>query len=593
MIFSAPQRQDVAQEFTWNLERIYITSHDWEQDAHQLAILLPQLVALRGTLSHDAASLLRALRLRDQIGMKMEKLVVFAKLCYDEDRTNAASQILYDQATSLKTKVATTTAFFIPEVLAIDELRLQEFMSTDTELRVYAHYVDALVHQKRHRCSEDEELLLAQVGEILATPRRLFERINVFPQSIHDSTGKEYPSGLYAEHPDRELRHQAFKAFYMAYGEQQKVYAEALFSHMKTRQFLAQIRGYSSVVEMVLSEQYLPIQVYDNVLTVMQHNRKLYQRYLRLRKRLLGLHELHVYDLTVPLVPQGNLIIPFDEAKGMITRSFNMMGDEYLQVVLTLLNDRYLDVAVNTGKVYGSYGGAIYGSSPFALLSYRQHLSDVYTLAHEVGHAVHASIAQRHQPFVYANLSTPSGFLAEIAANVHEMLLTRYLLNTMTEKTARLAVLSRVLDAYQTAFFVPMLYAEFEQTIYHATEEGAFLTAEYFNATFKETMQQQYGSEVVVDEVASLRWCSSALLYETFYAYQYATGVSAAAALVQQMLNEGQPAVDRYHTYQRAGLSDYGLNTLKKAGVDMSISAPIQQALVLFESYLDEVEKLL
>jgi oligoendopeptidase F len=244
------------------------------------------------------------------------------------------------------------------------------------------------------------------------------------------------------------------------------------------------------------------------------------------------------------------------------------------------------------GKAPGSYAGAIYGSLPFVFLSYRERLADVYTLTHELGHALHTSFAQKQQPFVYANLSTPGGFLAEVASNVHEMLLTQYLLKTAIEKQTRLAALGRVLDAYQTAFFVPMLYAQFEYAMYHAAEAGQALTAEYLNSTFMESMKRQYGTEIVLDEVSAVRWSFSAHLYESFYSFQYATGVAIAASLVQQMLREGEPSINRYHDFLRSGKSGDSLHLLEDAGVDMLTPEPIKQAITLFESYLEEMESL-
>jgi oligoendopeptidase F len=591
-------RQEVPREFTWNLEDMYATNECWEEDFARVTSLIPQLSAFAGTLSRDATTLLQALQLRDQIGEILERVLVYALMRRDEENTNSTAQAMADRAISLARRVATATAFIEPEILAIPQDRLAAFIQSEPGLTIYRHYLDEITRRRAHVRSAEIESLLAEAGEIGLTPSQIFRMLfdaDLKLPLIHDADGHEVEltKGNYRqflESPDRTVRREAFEEMHSTFRKQQNTLAATLAAQVKTNLFFARARGYPSARAAILDQTNIPVSVYDNLLTTVNRHLHLLHRYLRLRKRLLQLDELHMYDLYVPIIPDVDCHITFPEATRIVEQALSILGPDYTQALRNAFASRWIDVYENAGKTSGAYSWGAYGSHPFILLNYQDNLDSMFTLAHEMGHAMHSFYTWRTQPFIYSSYTI---FVTEVASTLNEVLLTAHLLKEWTDPTLRRYLINHALESFRTTLYRQTLFAEFEHIIHLYAEQGGALTPEYLCTTFKELNERYYGPVSVIDDLVDIEWARIPHFYTSFYVYQYATGISAATALAQQILTEGQPAIARYRRFLEAGSSDYSINLLRDAGVDISSPEPIQQALNVFERYLDEMEQLI
>lgn len=591
------KRHEVPQEYTWNLETIYPAVSGWEQDFAQVESMLPKLAAFQGTLARGAAQLLGALRLRDEIGLIMGKLLAYAHMRKDEDNTNSTNQALNDRATMLATRAHGTEAFMEPEILALPAGALDQMRAQEPGLAAYGHHLDDLLRQKAHVRSAEVETLLAEVGEVARGPGQIFGMLNnadiKFP-AVRNAEGDEVELTKgrfiqFMESPDRRVRKDAFAALYGTYRGHLHTIAATLAASVKKDVFFARSRRYSSALEAALSGNNIPVAVYRNLISTVDRNLPALHRYLRLRKRLLGLDELHMYDLYTPLVRDVDRKIDYAEACRQVTDAVAPLGADYQAVVREAIADRWIDVYESEGKTSGAYSGGAYATRPFILLNHEDNLNSVFTLAHELGHSLHSYYTRRNQPHVYGYYTI---FVAEVASTLNEALLTQHLLRQTTDESMRMYIINHNLEAFRATLYRQTLFAEFELLIHEQVEKGQPLTAGALSQLYYELNQKYYGSEVAVDRDIELEWARIPHFYTPFYVYQYATGISAATALAQQVVQEGQPAVARYLDFLQSGSSDYSINLLRGAGVDMATPGPVQQALDVFSSLLDEMENL-
>jgi oligoendopeptidase F len=591
------QRQEIAKEFTWNLEDLYPTNERWEEDYARVSSLLPQVSAYAGTLSRDAATLLQALRLRDQINESLERVFIYALMRRDEENTNSAAQAMADRAIALASRVATATAFVAPEILAIPQDRLDAFLQSEPDLRLYEHQLDEIRRRSAHVRSAEVESLLAETGEMGNSPGQIFRMLfdaDLELPPIHDADGREVglTKGNYRqflESPNRDVRREAFEAMHSTFRAYQNTFAATLAAQTKADLFLARARGYQSAREAALDQTNIPVSVYDNLLATVNQNLHLLHRYVRLRKRLLRLDELHMYDLYVPIIPDVDYHVTFPEATRIVEQALAVLGADYARELRNGFGSRWIDVYENTGKTSGAYSWGAYGSHPFVLLNYQDTLDSMFTLAHEMGHAMHSFYTWRTQPFPYAGYTI---FVTEVASTLNEALLTAYLLKEWPDPALRRYIINHALESFRTTLYRQTLFAEFEHTIHAHGEQGGALTPAYLCTTFKELNERYYGPDTVVDDLTDIEWARIPHFYTSFYVYQYATGISAANALSHQILTEGEPAIARYRRFLEAGSSNYSIDLLRDAGVDMTSPEPIQQALNVFSHYLDEMEQL-
>jgi len=591
-------RQETVKEFTWSLEDMYATTDQWEDDFARVSALLPQLAAFAGTLNRDGATLLQALRLHDQLGEMLGRLFTYALMRRDEDNTNSAAQAMADRAISLANRAASATSFIEPEILAIPQDQLMAFMQSEPGLALYKHHLDEITRRRAHVRSAEVEALLAATGEMHNAPGQIFRMLfdaDLKLPPVHDTENNEVEltKGNYRqflESPQRAVRREAFMAMHTAFRDQRNTFAATLAAQVKANLFYASARGYPSAREAVLDQTNIPVSVYDNLLDTVNRNLHILHRYMRLRKRLLQLDKLHMYDLYVPIVADVDYHVTFPEAAEIVGQALSTLGEDYAHALRDAFASRWIDVYENAGKTSGAYSWGAYGSHPYVLLNYQDNLDSMFTLAHEMGHAMHSFYTWQVQPFTYSNYTI---FVTEVASTLNEALLTAHLLKEWQDPALRRYIINHALESFRTTLYRQALFAEFEHLIHAYAEHGGALTPEYLCTTFKELNERYYGPDTVVDDLAQFEWARIPHFYTSFYVYQYATGISASTALAQQILTQGQPAVERYRRFLEAGSSDYSINLLREAGVDMSSPEPIQQALNVFDHYLDEMERLI
>ncbi|MCZ0755956.1 oligoendopeptidase F [Anoxybacillus sp. J5B_2022] len=595
---SLPKRSEIPIEETWRLEDIFPTDEAWEQEFQQVKSMIPKLSDYQGRLGESADVLYEALQYQDELSMRIEKLYTYAHMRYDQDTTNSFYQGLNDRITGLYSEASSAMAFIVPEILAIDEAKVKSFLSEKEELKLYEHALDEINRQRPHVLSAQEEALLAQAAEVMAASSNTFGMLNnadlKFPTIIDENGDEvEVTHGRYIrflESEDRRVRHDAFKAVYETYGKYKNTFASTLSGAVKKDNFFARVRRYQSARHAALSNNNIPESVYDNLVDTINKNLHLLHRYVRLRKKVLGVDELHMYDLYAPLVKNVKMEVTYEEAKDYLLKGLAPLGDEYLRIVKEGLENRWVDVRENVGKRSGAYSSGAYGTNPYILMNWQDNVNNLFTLAHEFGHSVHSYYTRKTQPYPYGSYSI---FVAEVASTCNEALLNDYLLKTIDDEKKRLYLLNHYLEGFRGTVFRQTMFAEFEHMIHQKAQEGEALTAESLTSMYYGLNKKYFGNDIVVDEEIGLEWARIPHFYYNYYVYQYATGFSAATALSKQILEEGEPAVNRYIEFLKAGSSDYPIEVLKKAGVDMTTAQPIQEACEVFAQKLEEMEQLL
>ncbi len=592
-----PSRNELAQEYTWNLESIYDDNSRWEKDFELVGERLPGIEAYRGRLSESPKLLLGALKMQDELGIKIEQLYVYSSMRKDEDTTNTLYQGLTNRAMSLYAQVAGAVSFITPEIIALPDEQLQSFLAEEPGLELYRHMIEQILREKAHVRSAEVEEILAQSLEIAMSPEVIYSTFSDadlrFP-TLKDEEGQEIEltKGRFVpllESPDRRVRQDAFEALYDTFGKYSNTLAATYSASVKKDIFNARAHRYNSAREAALNPQNIPLEVYDNLVSTVNANLGLLHRYVALRQKLLGLPDLQMYDLYTPLIPEAKKKVPYPEAVETVLKALSVLGEDYVSEVAQGVRSRWIDVYENVGKTSGAYSSGSYTTQPFILLNYQDTLEDMYTLAHELGHSLHTLYTNRTQPYAYAGYSI---FVAEVASITNEALLTAYLLKGTTDKEVRKYLVNRELEQYRGTLFRQTMFAEFERETHARAEAGQALTPDLLNELYFDLNRRYYGPQMNYDERIRLEWMRIPHFYSAFYVYQYATGISAAASLSRQMLSEGAPAVERYRGFLTTGSSDYPTNLLIGAGVDMTSPKPVQQALDNFAALLNEMEEL-
>ncbi|TME05571.1 MAG: oligoendopeptidase F [Chloroflexi bacterium] len=592
------KRAEIPVEFTWNLESIFPTNDDWERDYQALQQRLPELEALAGTLAQRGQALLTVLQKRDEIYEKLEHLYVYASMRKDEDTTNSTYQGMADRAVQLYVRTSTVSSFIEPEILALPQATLDQFVQETPGLAIYGQQLHDLNRKRAHIRSAEIEAVLAAAGEMAEGPGSVFTMIDnadLKLPTIKDEEGEEVELTkgnyqLFIRSTNRQVRKDVFEGLHRTFLKQRNTIASTLAAQVKADIFYTMQHKYSSCRERALARYNIPVSVYDNLVETVSERIPLLNRYLKLRKRVLQLDQLHMYDLYVPIVEETREEISYQQACDTVVKALTPLGENYVSVLKQGLAQRWIDVFETLGKRGGAYSGGAYGTQPFILLNYQNNRDSMYTLAHELGHSMHSYYTRKYQPYQYGDYTI---FVAEVASTLNEGLLTEHLLKTTSDRALRLAILNHSLEGFRGTLFRQTMFAEFEQQIHSRAEQGEPLTADTLSALFHALNEKYYGGETFIDELIDIEWARIPHFYSSFYVYQYSTGISAASALVQQILHEGKPAVERYLKFLSSGSSDYSIELLKKAGVDMTSPQPVRQALQLFESHLSQMEDLM
>jgi oligoendopeptidase F len=595
MTMSTLKRSEVTQENTWILEDLFKNQQAWDESYNDLKKAYPNVAAYEGKLN-DAQKLKEVFELEDKLSLQIERLYVYAHLHHDEDTTNPTYQALVEKAKKLGVEISEALSFITPEILSLPENELDAFIQ-NPELAEYKFTLEEIKREKAHILTKTEEALLAQVGNLSQAPQNIFSMINnadlKFPK-IKDEHGKEVEltHGSYIqflESTHREVRERAFKAVYATYAKQKNTIAATLSANVNKNMFYSKARKYPSVLEMSLYGDNIPKEVYTNLIDTIHESLPLMHRYMKLRKNLLGVDELHMYDLFAPLVEEYKWDITYDEAKSMVEEGLKPLGENYLKVLRDGFNKRWIDVYENEGKRTGAYSWGAYGTHPYVLLNHKDNLNSMFTLAHEMGHALHSYFSDENLKYRDAQYTI---FLAEVASTTNEALLMDYLLKKSTDPKQKMYLLTYYADQFRTTIFRQTMFAEFEKLIHERAEAGESLTPQALSSIYYDLNVKYYGSDMVVDQDIEMEWARIPHFYTSFYVYKYATGFSAATSFSKQILEEGTPAVDRYLGFLKSGGSDFSINILKKAGVDMSSPEPIREAMSVFEDLLDQIEQL-
>ncbi|MDF2984711.1 MAG: oligoendopeptidase [Eubacterium sp.] len=593
-----PKRQDMDPKFKWKLEDIYSDVSQWEQDFKKVKELAGQMQSFQGRLAEGAQTLLECFKKNDELLSLNDKVFVFARMKRDENNGDSTYQALADRASSLVTEVFSAISFIVPEMLAIPEDKLLSYASENKELSTYLFMIKENLRQKEHILSEKEEQILAMSSEISDVAGDVFTMFNnadiKFPY-IKDEEGEEVEvtKGRYIaflESKDRRVRKDAFEAVYTSYKKMKNTLASSLTGNVKKNRFYSQVRKYPSALVASLDNDNICVDVYNTLIDTVNKNLPLLDRYLKLRKKVLKLDELHMYDLYVPMVEEFDKKIPYEEAKKIVSEGLKPLGEEYAGYLEKGMNSAWIDVYENEGKTSGAYAWGSYKTHPYVLLNYQDTINDVFTLAHEMGHALHSYYTNMTQPYVYSEYKI---FVAEVASTVNESLLMRYLLPRASSKQEKAYLLNHYLEEFRGTVFRQVMFAEFEKMIHEKVEQGDALNAQELCDMYYGLNKKYFGEEVTVDEDIAMEWSRIPHFYSSFYVYKYATGFSSATAIAEKILTEGKPAVDKYIEFLKSGGSNYPLDLLKIAGVDLSTPQPIQEALNVFEKTLDELEELL
>jgi oligoendopeptidase F len=589
------KRSEVPVENRWRLEDLYANQAAWDKEYEQVKQELKEVSQYKGKLS-DPAVIKTVFELDDRISLSTERLYVYANMKHHEDMADPTYQALSDKSKRLSVEVGEATSFISPEILSLSDEQLQKLVA-NPELAFYKRTLEELIRQKQHVLSQNEEALLAQVGNLAQAPGTIFGMLNnadlKFPK-VKNEKGEEVEltHGRYIqflESRNREVRKNAFEAMYATYAKQKNTIAATLAANVTKNVFYAKARKYPSVLEMSLFGDNIKKEVYTNLINTIHESLPLMHRYMELRRKLLKVDKLHMYDLFAPLVEEYDMEISFDQAKETVKDSLQPLGEDYLKVLQEGFKNHWIDVYENEGKRNGAYSWGAYGTHPYVLLNHKDNLNSMFTLTHEMGHALHSYYSDTNQPYRYAQYTI---FLAEVASTLNEALLMDYMLKKSTDPKEKMYLLTYYMDQFRTTVFRQTMFAEFEMIIHEKAEQGESLTPQLLSQVYYDLNLKYYGKDMAVDQDIEMEWARIPHFYNSFYVYKYATGFSAATSFAKQILEEGQPAVDRYLGFLKSGGSDYSINILKKAGVDMSSPEPIKQAMDVFKELLVEMEKL-
>ena len=597
-IKKVPARSEVPEKLTWDLERVYQSIEEWKKDQRKLENKLDEFKHAKDQLEMNADKFLEVIEQYLEIMRIYEKLAVFASMKNDQDTTNSQYQELQGMADNLGTQVSEAVAWFQPALVHLDDQVVQDYFHQNSKLKPYRHFITELRSQREHLLSDAQEELLAAAGNIFGAPEKTFEMLSdadlKFPVVEGENGQKvELSEGTYSkllESADQKVRQGAFKALYQTYGAFKNTFATTLTSQVQVQNYQAKVRHYASAKDAALSENHIPDKVYDVLIDEVHRNLPLLHRYVKLRGEVLNLDKVHMYDLYTPIVKESNLSFTYPEAQAKALEALQVYGDDYLQHVQEAFDNRWIDVVENKGKRTGAYSSGGYDTDPYILLNWQDGLEDLYTLVHEMGHSMHSYYTTHTQPYVYGDYPI---FVAEIASTTNENLLTDYLLKTEKDPQVRAFVLNHYLDGFKGTIFRQTQFAEFEQWIHEQDASGKSLTADSISKFYGDLNKQYYGPAIYNDDEIAMEWMRIPHFYYDFYVYQYATGFAAATTLSQRIEDDDPAHTEAYLNFLKSGSSAYPIETMQKAGVDMTQRAYLEKAFKVFEERLNELEKLI
>ena len=588
-------RSKIDDKFKWQLNKMYSSKEAIEKDIKTVKEYINEVKEYKGKLGENKENFLNALSVYENASKLVQNLYVYTHMKQHEDTRINTYQGDASRTEMLSAELSMATSYIVPEILAMDEKLLNEFLK-DEKVSFYKKFVDDLLRDKPHTLSEREEELLAATSEISSVPENVYDMLAYadmeFPE-IEDENGEKVRIShsnysLYIKNKDKRVRKDAFEAEFNTYGMYKNTFASTLYGAIKSEIFYAKVRNHKSAIEASLFEDDINVEVYDNLISAIDESLPTLNKYIELKKKFLGLDEIHMYDLYVPLTEKYDIKIPYEEAQDIILNALAPLGEDYLNVIRKAFSEGWIDVYENEGKKGGAYSWGSYGSHPYILMSYKDDLNSLFTLIHELGHSVHSYYSKSTQPYIYSSYKI---FVAEVASTLNELLLINYLLEKSDSKEEKIYLLNYYLEQFRTTVYRQTMFAEFEKITHAKIEEEEPLTAEEFTNIYYDLNKKYYSKSTVVDELIGLEWARIPHFYSNFYVYKYATGFSAASALSKQILTGEEAAKERYINFLKSGGSDFPLNQLRDAGVDMEKKESVEEAINVFKSLVDELEK--
>lgn len=590
-------RKDIDVKDTWNLESIYANNELWEEDYAALEKDAAEFAKLKGAIEADVSKIPAVLDAYYGLHRRLSKLSVYARMRFDQDTTDSTYQTMSAKIGSLGVKIGAASAFVEPEILSYSKEQLEAAEKENERTAYYGRKIEEMLRGQEHTLDAEKEELLAAAGDMAEAPDDIFSVLMnadmKYPDIVLEDgthlplTNSTYIS--YMESPYRAVREGAFKTLYGQIASLKNTFAAIYRGNLKQAKFYAQSRKYSSARAMYLADSNVPESVYDNLLSAVHEALPMMYRYVAIRKKVLGVDKLHMYDVYTPIVAAQNQTYEFEQAKQMVLEALKPMGEDYLSHAREGLENRWIDIYPNKGKKGGAYSWGCYDSQPFILLNYTKNLDSVFTLIHEMGHSIHSYYSRTAQDYAYSDYKI---FVAEVASTCNECLLMHDLLEKTTDKEQRKYLLNHYLDSFKGTLFRQTMFAEFEKNAHEYCAQGKPLTAEALSQMYLELNQKYFGPDMEKDEEIAYEWMRIPHFYTPFYVYQYATGYSAAVALSAKILKEGKPAVDAYMSFLKGGESKDPIDLLKMAGVDMTTEKPVADALALFGELVAELEAL-
>ncbi|EQJ07685.1 oligoendopeptidase F [Clostridioides difficile] len=588
-------RSTIEEKYKWKIDKMYSSKEEIEKDISKVKNLIQEVKEYKGKLSESKENLYKVLNISENASRIVQNLYVYTHMKQHEDTRINDNQGRATKTEMLSTDLGVATSYIVPEILAIEENKLSEYLK-DEKLSFYAKYIKDILRDKPHTLSEREEEILAATSELSTIPENVYDMLAYadmeFPE-IEDEEGNKVKLShsnysLFIKSKNSRVRKDAFEGEFSTYEKYKNTFASTLYGGIKSEIFYAKTRKYNSAIEASLFSDDVSLDVYNNLISAIDKSIPNLNKYVELKKKFLGLNEIHMYDLYVPLTDKFDMDIPYDKAQDIILEALKPLGEEYLKIIKSAFDEGWINVYDNEGKKGGAYSWGSYDSHPYILMSYKNDLNSLFTLIHELGHSVHSHYSRTSQPFLYSDYKI---FVAEVASTLNELLLINYLLENSKSKDETIYLLNYYLEQFRTTVHRQTMFAEFEKIVHQRVESGEPLTADEFTNIYYKLNEKYYGKSAIVDKQIGIEWARIPHFYSNFYVYKYATGFSAASALSQQILSEGSTAVDRYINFLKSGGSEYPLEQLKSAGVDMTKKESIEEALNVFAELVNKLEK--
>ena len=589
------ERNTIENKFKWTIDEMYPNEETMDKDIQKLKDLIEESKKYKGTLADSEENLFQALNISEQASRLLQNLYVYTHMKSHEDTRINKNQANATKTDMLSTELSMATSYMVPEIIAMDSEKLENYIKTE-KLSHYKKYVDDILRLKPHTLNEREEELLAAVSDLSGVPENIYDMLSFadlqFPE-IEDEKGEKIRVthanfSLFLKSKDARVRKDAFEAMYSVYNQYKNTFASTLYGGIKSEIFYAKTRKYESALQGSLFQDNVSVDVYNNLIDAVHENLDTLNDYIDLKKKFLGLDKINMYDLYVPLTENFDMEIPYEKAQEIILEALKPLGEEYLENVKKAFSEGWIDVYGNEGKQGGAYSWGSYDSKSYILMSYKDDLNSLFTLIHEMGHSMHSYYSKNNQPYLYSGYKI---FVAEVASTLNELLLINYLLKNASSKEEKIYLLNYYLEQFRTTVYRQTMFAEFEKICHGKVENGEPLTAEDFNNIYYDLNKKYYGESSEVNEDIALEWARIPHFYSNFYVYKYATGFSAASALSKQILEEGDSAVDRYKEFLKSGGSEFPLDQLRKAGVDMEKKEAVDEALHVFKDLVKQLEK--